>query len=218
MNYASLSANELARVCSQSDDAEAWNEFVRRFNPTINLVVWRVARRYREFRPAVIEGLVQDTYFKFLADDRRRLREFEPRHEDAFYGMVKVVATNLVHDYFRKYQPDKEETDLSEIEAIVPSTSSGPKQIQHGIQMREIEEALLSITASSSSDERDRGIFWLHHRYGFTAKQIASIRTFRLTDKGVESILHRLMLQLRKRLTQDRTPEEMPEETPKKGG
>jgi RNA polymerase sigma-70 factor (ECF subfamily) len=215
MKYATLSANELARVCSQSDDAEAWEEFVRRFTPKITIVIWRVARRYRQGDPALIEDLVHNTFFKCLADGRRLLRKFVPRHEDAIYGMLAVTAKNLTYDYFRKHKPPKpgnEDVQLSEIEPFVPSTSFGPKQIEREVTMHEIEEALQAITASSSFGERDREIFWLHHLYGLTANEIAALAAFHLSAKGVESILHRLMVQLRTWFAEDEEDEEAPQE------
>jgi hypothetical protein len=51
---------------------------------------------------------------------------------------------------------------------------------------------ILGTRASGVTAERDRQIFWLYHRHGLTAREIASIRYFGLTDKGVESVLVRL--------------------------
>jgi RNA polymerase sigma-70 factor (ECF subfamily) len=216
MKYATFSANQLARACAYSEEAEAWEEFVRRFMPTIATVVRRILMRYGESSPFLIQDLVQETFFKCLADDRRLLRKFEPRYEDAFYGMLKVTATNLVHDHFRArplpIRLGKADVELSEVENVMPSTSSGPGQMGHNVRMREVEEALQSITSSSSSGERDREIFWLHHRFGFTANEIAAIPTFRLTDKGVESILHRLKIQLREWFVENEENEELDEE------
>ena len=216
MIYATLSADQLVRACSQSGDAEAWHEFVCRFQKMISVVIWRVAQRYSETSHAVIEDLVQETYIKVCVDNCRLLREFQPHHPDAFFGMLKVTATNVAHDYFRARQSDKRgsgraDSELSEVETLVSSSSSGPEQIERAILLEEIEETLRSLTADSSSGQRDREIFWLHYRQGLTAGAIAGIRSYQLTDKGVESILHRLKGQLRARLAADRMKNETPE-------
>src|SRR5262249_18749443 len=108
MIYSSLSSDELVRACAESGNAEAWQEFICRFGPLINRIVMRVARRYGEARGEVIDELVQETYSKFCASDCRLVRNFEPRHQNAFYGLVKKVAANVVHDHFRKAEtPDR---------------------------------------------------------------------------------------------------------------
>jgi RNA polymerase sigma-70 factor (ECF subfamily) len=40
--------------------------------------------------------------------------------------------------------------------------------------------------------ERDRAIFWLYYRQGFTAEEIAGLIGAELTAKGVESALRRV--------------------------
>src|SRR4051812_2099089 len=100
MIYSSLSCDELVRACAESGDAEAWQEFVCRFERLIGIVVWRVARRHGENSGTVVEDLVQETYAKICDDDCRLLRGFKPHHQDAFFGMLKVTAANVARDYF----------------------------------------------------------------------------------------------------------------------
>ena len=45
---------------------------------------------------------------------------------------------------------------------------------------------------------RDRLIFWMYYRQGFTAKAIAAIPSISLTVKGVEGVIQRLTGQLRR--------------------
>ncbi|HEY2391197.1 MAG TPA: sigma-70 family RNA polymerase sigma factor [Candidatus Angelobacter sp.] len=208
MDYRSLSCDELVRVCARSGNAEAWLEFVSRFQKLITAIAWRVARRYGETSDLIIEDLVQETYVKVCADSCRLLREFQPHHPDAIYGMLKVTTTNVVHDYFRASDTDKRggriaHCDLSDIEALVPSNSSGPEHTERLILLQEVDDALQSL--SSEFADRDREIFWLYHRQSLTAREIAEILTFGLTTKGVESILHRLKNHLRARFA-ERSP------------
>jgi hypothetical protein len=53
MSYSSLSAEELVRACSESGNAEAWEEFVRRFRVVIGSAVRRVAYSYGKSNSAV---------------------------------------------------------------------------------------------------------------------------------------------------------------------
>jgi RNA polymerase sigma-70 factor (ECF subfamily) len=202
MIYSSLSCNELVRACSESENAEAWEEFVCRFGKFITVVLARVARRYGENSSSVIEDLVQETYAKVCNDNCRLLRDFEPQHQDAFFGMLKVTAANVAHDYFRsrrsyKRGSGKVESELDQAGGLPPDPSfANQDRIEREILLQEIDRILISLMLG----ERDREIFWLHYRQGLTASAIAEIPGYGLTAKGVESILHRLRGQLRARL------------------
>lgn len=201
MSYSSLSVEELVRACAESGNAEAWEEFVRKFRLLIGSVVRRIARRYGEFSDALVDDLIQQTYLKICADDCRLLRNFEPRHPDAFFGMLKVTAANVAYDYFRTWRspkrwPGTAECELSEVDAFVPdSHSTGKVHIEREILLHEIDDILNGI--SSPTAARDRAIFWLHYQQGWTAKAIAEIQCYKLTTKGVESILYRLTCYVR---------------------
>jgi hypothetical protein len=135
MNYSSLSCDELIRACAESGTFEAWEEFLRRFGRQISLVVWRVARQYGEKNNAIVEDLRQETLKKVCEDDCRLLREFNPHHEDAFYGMLKIMAANVAHDYFRardceKRGSGKVDADLDNAHELVAASYSAPAQIE----------------------------------------------------------------------------------------
>ena len=55
----------------------------------------------------LVDDLVQDTYLKLCANDFKSLREFECDHENALFGFLKVVASNVVHDHFRGHCSQK---------------------------------------------------------------------------------------------------------------
>jgi RNA polymerase sigma-70 factor (ECF subfamily) len=210
MDYSVLSTEELVKTCAESGNAQAWEEFVRRFHKVIASTVSRFARRNQETRPQVIVDLVQDTYLKILANDRRLLREFKSRHPDAFYGMLKVTAANVARDYFRARRDQKHgsgmaEQDLPAVEPFVPDRhGSGPSEMEREVLLGQINRVLVAL--SSPSADRDRNIFWLYYRQGFTAKAIADITSFELTTKGVESILFRLTRQVRAALVESAQP------------
>jgi RNA polymerase sigma-70 factor, ECF subfamily len=206
MDYSVLSTEELVKACAESGNAQAWEEFVRRFHKVIASTVSRIARRNQETRPQIIVDLIQDTYLKVLANDRRLLREFKSQHPDAFYGMLKVTAANVARDYFRARRDQKRgsgmaEQDVADVESFVPdSHGSGPSEMEREVLMGQVDRVLVAV--SSPSAARDREIFWLYYRQGFTAKAIADITPFELTTKGVESILFRLARQVRAALVE----------------
>lgn len=196
MDYRSISADELARICADSGNVEAWKEFVRRFQRPLALMVMRTARSWGGFSSTTIDDLVQETYLRLCVNQCRLLRNFVPRHPDSIVGYLQVIAANTVHDYFRGKKSLKRGGALSEvdIEASNPETlaasSASPERIEHDVQIAEIRRALESVPLSDLPD-RDRTIFWLYFQQGFTAQAIANIGSFRLNVKGVESSIHR---------------------------
>ena len=193
MKYSSLTTEELIEICAISDDPDAWQEFVRRFHKPIASAIVHVAYGWGERRNSVIEDLVQDTYLKICADDRRLLKRFKSKYADAFYGMLKVMAGNVARDYFRREKGDKRNpgsplADIETVECFVSDErATGEEQIDRELLMQQIDRVLLERCSA-----RDRQIFWFHYRQGLTAEEIAAIFSYDPGTKGVESALHRL--------------------------
>lgn len=212
MECAVLSAEELVLKCIRSGDEASWEEFVRRFHGLIATVALRVSRRWGEPSPQLIDDLVQETYLKLCENNFRLLRSFEPHHPDAFYGYLKVVTANLVHDYFKTKRAAKRGSGTTEVanEAAVESAADAPASAsavycsERRILLEELD-AMLCELAEGSRLERDRRIFWLYYRVGLTANAIAALPSIRLSTKGVESTILRLTGLLRQKLAAERS-------------
>jgi RNA polymerase sigma-70 factor, ECF subfamily len=207
MDGAVLSAEELVLKCIQSGDEASWEEFVRRFHGLIATVALRVSRRWGEPSSQLIDDLVQETYLKLCENNFRLLRSFEPHHPDAFYGYLKVVTANLVHDYVKTKRAAKRGSGTTEVanEAAVESAADAPASAaavqcsERRILLEELD-AMLCELAEGSRLERDRRIFWLYYRVGLTANAIAALPSIGLSTKGVESTILRLTRLLRQKL------------------
>jgi RNA polymerase sigma-70 factor, ECF subfamily len=197
MDYRSLSSPDLIRQCV-ANKAEAWREFIRRFQPLIAGVVARAAVRWTTVSASLVDDLIQETYLKLCTNECRRLREFQSRHDDSVYGFLKVVAYNVTMDYFKVRQASKRGADLvtDADPEIAFQTRGKAGGADDQVLLREIDEIIDRITES----RRDKAVFLLYYRQGFTAQAIAEIPGIDLTAKGVESCLHRLTVQLRERV------------------
>ena len=200
--YAEFSSEELVRTCAGSSDQAAWAEFIRRFQVVIAAAVVRTASHWGEPPRSQLDDLVQDTYLKLCENDSRLLRSFQPRHEDSIYGFLKVVAANVVHDHFKSALAAKrglvQTEPLSEpgqIHSRIES-SDGFDAVSHRIQLEQIDRVLRHVTAGKDQ-ERKCVIFWLRHRQGLTAAEIAAIPSIGLSTEGVESVLMRLGIMIR---------------------
>jgi RNA polymerase sigma-70 factor (ECF subfamily) len=212
MDYASVSPDELVLACRQTDDVAAWGEFVRRFHRLIATVALRIARRWGEPSPQLIDDLVQETYLKLCADNFRMLRKFKSHHPDAFYGYLKVVTANLVHDHFKAAHSSKRGSgnivEVAADEQVQSGTdasgaTSAVRRSERGILLREVDAALSRLAAGPHL-ERDRKVFWLYYRVGLTANAIADLPSIGLSTKGVESSILRLTRLVRQEIGGDR--------------
>ena len=217
VDYASLQPEHLIRICVQRGPADAWGEFIRRFNPLITRVVARTACRWNEASKSILEDLVQETYLKLCSEDCRLLRTFESRQSEAFYGYLKVVTSNVVHDHFKAMHAVKRGAGeiIEDIDAVGSNAQSVPKaspsdqtSVERQILMQEIDQQLYKCVPEESL-QRSRLIFWLYYRSGLSAGAIASIPSIGLTTKGVESALLRLTRLVRTALAE---PTDKPKE------
>ncbi len=205
MDPQELSAQELVQLCLDHNQKAAWEEFVRRYQPAIARVVMRSARRWTTPSHALLDDLVHDTYLKLMANGFRALRDFDFQHENAVFGFLKTVASNVVMDHFRNQYSKKrgngqEDISLEEAAMFVPASRSSAQCVDREIMIHEINEVLKSQT-SEPNFVRDYSIFWLYYQQGFTAKAISKLPSIRLTVKGVESTLLRLTKLVRSRMT-----------------
>jgi len=207
VSFAQLSPEALIQACVKRD-AAAWEEFMRRYHRLIAGVVCRTTQKWGESSPATMDDLIQEIYLKLCADDYRLLRAYDPKHPDAIYGYLKVITANVVHDRFKASHSEKrggdqivEELTTIENRSGVEEASGSKHAMEREILIREIE-ADLNASLSGDTADRDRTIFWLYYRQGFTTKAIASLPAIGLTVKGVESTLFRITKLLRTRMVE----------------
>jgi RNA polymerase sigma-70 factor, ECF subfamily len=199
IDYSQLGSSELIAECVSTRQAAAWEEFVRRFQPLIAGVVARTASRWTPATAAIVDDLVQETYVKLCTEEFRRLREFESWHEDAIYGYLKAIAYRVTLDHFKVHFAAKRGAQLRSSSDFDTSlrVEGRDSSVEGEILVQELEE----MAGQIAEEERDRLIFALYYRQGFTTRKIAGIPAIGLSQKGVESCLHRLTERLRKRVT-----------------
>jgi|ERR1700678_3753691 RNA polymerase sigma-70 factor, ECF subfamily len=191
MSSSSVTAVEIVRRCLRTGNQEAWAEFVRFFQPLVTRSVLRVMRNYGASSPALVDDLAQETYMRICKQECRALQEFEHRHEESIFGYIKVIATSVAIDHFRSLATQKRRGEVADDGTNVQAVIS-PRTIEHTAILRELDDLL-----AAKESERDRNIFWLYYRQGFTARDIASMPHLGLTQKGVESCIYRLTQTLR---------------------
>jgi len=147
----------------------------------------KAARPYGCTDRAVLDELVQDTYLRICADRFKVLRSLKAQQPAAIYSLVQSVAYSTAVDEFRN--------------GLVGSLTGGKSpenQLERQMLLDRLDAHLDAVLPKATHD-RDKAIFWLHFRQGYTSIEIAKIASFDLTAKGVESLLHRMIRDLREK-------------------
>jgi RNA polymerase sigma-70 factor (ECF subfamily) len=212
LSHSSLTPEDLVRACTDSFDRDVWEEFIRRFHRVIATTALRTAQLGSPNPNSLIDDLVQETYLKLCADDCRLLRTFRSRSPGSIFGYIKVVTANVVRDHLKSLRSQKRGLKQS-IEGFDPdavaaasTTTGSARAIEQEILLKQIDVMICSLSPSSERD-RNRTIFGLYYRQGFTAEAIAGIPSIGLNTKGVESVVFRLTRQVRKELVEGKARE-----------
>jgi RNA polymerase sigma-70 factor (ECF subfamily) len=198
-----LPPERLLEVCLDGAYPDAWNEFVRRFQPVVAAGVGRVARQYGLATPALIEDLVQDVYLRLCKNRCSVLREFRSENPDSLYSFLKVIAANTARDHC------KATLALKSGGGKVTAMPTGMEEWKATHLTRDAADwrllwsdvdSILSQAGGGGDARRDKTIFGLYYRQGWSARDISLIPAIGLTQKGVEIVLNRLVKFVRARL------------------
>jgi RNA polymerase sigma-70 factor, ECF subfamily len=192
-----ISIRDLLHLCLSSDEQEQWREFVRRTQPSIASVIINTVRRWKTPAPSLVDDLIQDTYVKLFANDKKALRAIKNEYENTIFGYLKVIASNVVRDHFRQPVNKVDELELSD--AVLPPGSQDRERLEFMHKKEEIKGILKTLSSSETYD-RDMAIFWFFYEQGYTAKEISLLPSVGLTVKGVEAVLFRVARNVREKL------------------
>ncbi len=194
---AERSINELVRACAQTADTADWEEFLSRCTPVVRSVAAHMTHRWTgSSSSSQVLDIVQEVFLRLCERERRILREFVPRGEASFFALLRVIAASVASDFFRRQYSarrgaQKTTTEFDEYSGSVQrGTDSYDAKMHQNVLFSEIDSRMLA--ASDAVSTRDRAIFWLYFRQGFTAEEIAGLPVVHLTPKGVESVLRRV--------------------------
>jgi RNA polymerase sigma-70 factor (ECF subfamily) len=182
-----------------------WGDIIRIFWRPIASAIVKTLRRYDDVDPDEVDELIQETYLRVCANDYRLLRETRADRPEQLFAFVQAIATTTTLDRYRNITTKRRGGDST----VIPIDSSVAEEGDSSNAERKLTRDLLLAQIDrqlQNYDRRDRQIFWLYYRQGFTAKDIAAIPAFGLSPKGVESAIHRLTSEIRRVFSGDFPP------------
>jgi RNA polymerase sigma-70 factor (ECF subfamily) len=187
MDRKAMPIQELLEHYLRTDDEAASKELVERIRPTIQGVAYKSLRRH-PINYGSIQELVRDLTNETFVKLWPALPRFEWQGEGQFFGWVKKITINVVEDWRRKQKCEDPE------EEVLNTPEQGMSFAERS-QVKQIEEWLKGMGEA----QQDIDIFWFYYRYGYTAKEISNMPEINITEKRVETILARLVRQLRRK-------------------
>jgi RNA polymerase sigma-70 factor, ECF subfamily len=172
----------------------ACEQFFKLFRPTLERVALRVAQQFGAGHET--EDVIQEISLKLVEKDSSILAGL-PQEPSSASAYLSVVAANAARDFFRSRQAEKRGIKRTisfddTLESLSPRTQN---DADRHLIMTQIEGFL-------PRDRKSRSVFWLYYRQGFSAREIAAIPAFELTVKGVESLIRRITLSVRRQVVQ----------------
>src|SRR5262249_35265848 len=148
---------------------------------------------------------IQQVFLKLSENNYRALRELDCYKESSVRLFVYAVATNTALDCLRASQVARRPSiahslsDSDDMEEYVashadPSFARDENPEERYIQMEMIKQVLAVVDSESDDQtrERNRLIFFLAHREGYTRSEIAARIDIDLKRTGINSFLNRI--------------------------
>jgi len=192
----------ICRRCLRAADAQAWAELIVCLQPLFARIAYRVTSQWACANAHDIDDIIQDAFLKLGANSGAALDRLPLDDEDRTLACLKVIAANAARDFCKaRYaaKRDAGKTVNSESQVDMVAALGAEQGVETGILLREVNAVL-------PFDRRERAIFWLYYRQGFTAREIAAMAGVGLTVKGVESLIYRLTREVREALHSRATP------------
>jgi RNA polymerase sigma-70 factor (ECF subfamily) len=187
---ASLYQDDLVLIDAMiANEPIAWREFQKRFDRLIHRCITKVTRRFSSIvSQDDVREVYATLYVSLLANDKHKLRTFDPERGNRFSSWIGLLAINCAYDYLRtlKREPQKEQlADNSELVCDLPD----PFELT-----AEHERAALAQKTLEDFSEKDRTFAALYFGEGMDPTEIAT--RMNISVKTVYSKKHKIQSRL----------------------
>jgi RNA polymerase sigma-70 factor, ECF subfamily len=184
------------------NNATNWELLLKDHGAVFERAVMRVAHRFGVNTIDDINDALQEACLNLSAKARSG-RIPEQLDDDHLEAYLKACVANAAHDYFRKRRALRRDILASvplQETRVSNADGSAAVDLDREVLLHEVEQMI-------GGSQRDRDVFLMYYRHGWTAKEISTIPSIGLTPKGVESLLQRMITALRNRVKPPQTAE-----------
>jgi len=159
---------DLADACARADEA-AWEQFVRRVGPVIWRVTWRIIGD--RFSRQSADDVFQEVLLRFLADDGRLFRKYDPgRGSLELYASLVTRSAVLNHLRANGRRQDSTHQSLQELDpydSLFACSRGEPPEIGFHVEDWQLDAALATLAP------REHQVIDLLFRDGLRSSEVA---------------------------------------------
>ena len=171
-----------------ANDPRAWKEFQRRYDALILRCIGNTTRRFASVSPCDVRDIYAQLVTSLLANERDKLRAFDPARGSRFSTYLGMLATHCAYDHLRAVRREPRREDLSEANALASEDADPYEMAVHN------ERAALAARMLEGFSERDRVFAALYFGEGMQPTEIA--RSMKISLKTVYSKKHKIQSKL----------------------
>jgi RNA polymerase sigma-70 factor, ECF subfamily len=178
-----------------ADREAAWREFNVRYSRLLYRCITRITGRFGGLLgPDDVREIYTNLCLQLLANDKHKLRSFEPGRGNRFGSWIGMLAIHTTYDYLRQLKREPMRTGLHEAEQLCSSLPDP----QESCELRERATWITSVLASFSA--KDRQFVSLYYGEGLEPEDVAqrlgiSVKTVYSKKHKIESRLEALVAQ-----------------------
>jgi RNA polymerase sigma-70 factor (ECF subfamily) len=170
-------------------DANAWRELNQRYARLVTSCIQRVVARFaRRVSVDAVEEIYATFSLKLLANDKHKLRSFEPSRGNKLGTWLGMLATHCAYDYLRSVRREPSSVCLTEAETL----SSENQDPCESAMLSERAEMVQNLLADFS--DKDRQFVTLYYQDGLSPEHVAE--RLGISVKTVYSKKHKIQRKL----------------------
>ncbi|HEY1693152.1 MAG TPA: sigma-70 family RNA polymerase sigma factor [Polyangiaceae bacterium] len=180
---------EQALVASLVDnDPMAWREFRQRYDRLVLRCITKVTKRFAAVSQDDVREIYAQLLVSLLANDRSKLRAFDPARGSRFSSYIGMLAIHCTYDWLRAVRREPPRETLNEAFEL---SSDLPDPFEATAAQ---ERAALAERVMAGFSERDRTFAALYFGEGMEPHEIA--RSMKISVKTVYSKKHKIQSKL----------------------
>ena len=172
-----------------ASDSRAWRELNQRYSRLVISCIQRVVTRFaRRISADAVEEIYATFSLKLIANDKHKLRSFEPSRGNKLGTWLGMLATHCAYDYLRSVRREPNAVGLTEAEALC-SEQQDPCESALLSERAELVRALLA-----EFSDKDRQFVALYYGDGLSPEHVAE--RLGISVKTVYSKKHKIQRKL----------------------
>jgi RNA polymerase sigma-70 factor (ECF subfamily) len=171
-----------------ANDPRAWREFMQRYDRLVVRCITKVTKSFSSVSPDDVREIYAQLYLSLFANDRAKLRAFDPTRGSSFSSYIGMLAIHCAYDWLRSARREPQREAIAAAEDL---WSELPDPYEAAAQQ---ERATLAARVMEGFSERDRVFAALYFGEGMQPDEIA--RSMKISVKTVYSKKHKIQSKL----------------------